>query len=116
MRISDLEFRRVLFRSDHNERVAAREGGGFTPAFARWQGDVEHMDLVVAGTDAAVGGDHMTAVDPTHAVFGKQRHRTRMDPQAVAPRHVLPPGRPGAVGLARGMRADRKSTRLNSST
>src|SRR3546814_2744757 len=63
------------------------------------------MDLVVAGTDAAVGGDHMTAVDPPHAVFGKQRHRTRMDPQAVAPRHVLQPGRPGAVGLARDMRA-----------
>src|SRR3546814_13400979 len=100
MRISDLEFRRVLFRSDHNERVAAREGGGFTPAFARWQGDVEHMDLVVAGTDAAVGGDHMTAVDPQHAVFGKQRHRTRMDPQAVAPRPRSEERRVGNAGVS----------------
>src|SRR3546814_6547806 len=45
----------------------------------------------------------MAAVDPPRAILGEQRHRARMNPQAVAPRHFLQPRRPGAVGLTHDM-------------
>src|SRR5690606_40231017 len=65
------------------QRVPAHIGRRLPPILARWQRDVEHVNLVVARPDAAVGGDDMAAVDAPIAIVGEQGHRPRMQPDAV---------------------------------
>ena len=60
--VADGEAEHDLARLGQHRLLAGPEGGGFAVALAAVERHVEHVDLVVAGADRAVGADQERAV------------------------------------------------------
>ena len=80
--------------------VARAVGGGFAVALAAVERDVEHVDLVVAGADAALRADEERAVDEAAVrVAALQAERADDEPEAELGRDGAEPGEGRVLGL-----------------